>query len=246
MLAHLAPGRFRPYTDRMQPLSETEILLRIAATFGTAIVIGLERESHGRAAGLRTTAIVALASAMAMILSDSLFIESVPINSTWHPDPARLAAGILTGMGFLGGGVIIKEGNNLIRGVTTASVLWFVTVLGLTFGSGHYFLGVVSWAMALLTLAVLPRLESRIKNDWYGTITIRAGLEGISEDEIGRRLEHHHGLHVKSVSLDYDLKAQQRKMRFDLKYKKKDLLELSQRVIADLRGGSGIEEVKWD
>jgi uncharacterized membrane protein YhiD involved in acid resistance len=125
-------------------------------------------------------------------------------------------------------------------------VIWFVTILGLAFGSGHFYLGLTGWVISLVTLTGLLRIETLVKNDWYGHISVHATIEGISEDEIRRRLEHHLGLHVKGVSLDYDLKNHKRRMRFDVKYKKNDLLELSKRVIEDLRNGSGIEEVKWE
>src|SRR5690606_29104215 len=111
------------------------VLLRLGLAAMAGAIVGLERESHGRAAGLRTTMLVCVSAAVAMLVSHALFVASTGPGISWRPDPARLAAGILTGMGFLGGGAIIREGN-MVRGVTTAAALWFVTVLGLAFGSG--------------------------------------------------------------------------------------------------------------
>jgi putative Mg2+ transporter-C (MgtC) family protein len=227
----------------MNELSHTEIAIRLALTLFTSMAIGLDRESHGRAAGLRTTMLVGLASAIAMIVSNELFMKSA--SPDWHPDPARLAAGILTGMGFLGGGVIIHEGN-VIRGVTTAAVLWFVAIMGLAFGCGEYFVGIVGWAVAFLTLTVVPKLENFIKNDWYGSVIIRAHLEGITEDEIRRRLEHHHGLRIKQVELSYDLELQERRIKLELKFKRQDPLKLSKQVVDDLRTGTGVKELRWE
>src|SRR5437016_5675750 len=134
----------------MESLSYLEMFLRIAMAFIAGFVVGWERESHGRPAGLRTTILTCVASAVAMIVSQVLFTESATITpaSTWRPDPARLGAGILTGIGFLGAGTILRHAN-VIRGVTTAASLWFVTVLGLAFGSGEFALGFMGTAVAL-------------------------------------------------------------------------------------------------
>src|SRR5437879_4208275 len=123
----------------MSPLSFPEMVLRLLMAFLAGFVVGWERESHGRPAGLRTTILACVASALAMILSEVLFTQSAALmgSGSWRPDPARLGAGILTGIGFLGAGTILRHAN-IIVGVTTAATLWFVTVLGLAFGSGQY------------------------------------------------------------------------------------------------------------
>src|SRR5690349_14046898 len=119
----------------MTPLSFPEILLRIGLAFAAGFVIGFERSGRGRPAGLRTTILTSVVAATAMIVSEKLFMESgaAVTGGNWRPDPARLGAGVLTGIGFLGGGTIMRH-DNVIRGVTTAACLWFVTVLGLAFG----------------------------------------------------------------------------------------------------------------
>src|SRR5690606_37945306 len=118
------------------------VLLRLGLAALGGAIIGLERESHGRAAGLRTTMLVCIGSAAAMLISERLLAAHTVPGSAWRPDPARLAAGILTGMGFLGAGAILREGN-MVRGITTAAALWFVTILGLAFGSGEILIGLV-------------------------------------------------------------------------------------------------------
>ncbi|MBA3708053.1 MAG: MgtC/SapB family protein [Planctomycetes bacterium] len=225
-------------------LTNNEILLRVGLTCAASIIIGFERESHGRAAGLRTTVLVGVAAAIAMILSEQLYIGVADSGSTWRPDPARLAAGILAGMGFLGAGAIIREGNT-VRGVTTAAVLWVITVIGLSFGSGQLMLGMIGWAIAFVTLFVLPKIESRIPNDWYGTITVRARMDGVSCDELRQRLETLH-IKVKKVHLDHDLEHGSRTLRFDLKFKKHDQIELPRKVLADLEKAPGVLEIRWE
>src|SRR2546427_5507917 len=100
----------------MAPLSYWEMFLRVLMAFLAGFVVGWERESHGRPAGLRTTILACVASAVAMMVSEVLFMQTAAANPTasWRPDPARLGAGILTGIGFLGAGTILRH-ENMIR-----------------------------------------------------------------------------------------------------------------------------------
>src|SRR5690242_19330167 len=166
----------------MSQLPIQEMFVRILAAFLAGFVVGWERESHGRPAGLRTTILACVASAIAMMVSEILFLETAAPNpnASWRPDPARLGAGILTGIGFLGAGTILRH-ENLIRGVTTAASLWFVTVLGLAFGSGEYALGGIGVVIALFTLFVLPRHEKWIQSDWYSTLTVTSHMDALTE-----------------------------------------------------------------
>src|SRR4249919_296017 len=102
----------------MAELSYNDMFLRLLMAFLAGAAIGWERESHGRPAGLRTTILACVASAVAMIISEVLFVESAAATATgsWRPDPARLGAGILTGIGFLGAGTILRHAN-FVRGV---------------------------------------------------------------------------------------------------------------------------------
>src|SRR3954469_5511335 len=154
-----------------------DLSLRLAAALLASATIGLERESHGRAAGLRTTILVGIAAAIAMALSEGPYLDVAHSGTgTWRPDPMRLAAGVLTGMGFLGAGTIIKEGN-VVRGVTTAATLWLVAILGLAFGAGYSSLGAIGWGLAMFTLFALPRFEHLIKNDWYGSLKLVIAMD---------------------------------------------------------------------
>ncbi len=225
-------------------LTTSEIAVRIGLTLAASIVIGFERESHGRAAGLRTTVLVGVAAAIAMILSEQLFIGVSLTDTTWRPDPARLAAGILTGMGFLGAGAIIREGNT-VRGVTTAAVLWFVTIIGLCIGSGELKIGLIGWGIAVVTLFILPRIESLIPNDWYGSLTVRARMDGVSCEELRASLEKMR-IKVKKLHLEHDIEHGTRTVRMDLKFKKHDQVELPRRVITELEKFSGILEMRWE
>src|SRR5437867_8496223 len=95
----------------MLALSIPDIFLRLLLAFGAGFLVGWERESHGRPAGLRTNILACTAAALAMLISEVLFTQSAASagSGSWRPDPARLGAGILTGIGFLGGGTILRH-----------------------------------------------------------------------------------------------------------------------------------------
>jgi len=227
------------------PLSLNEIAWRLFAATLAGALVGFERESHGRAAGLRTTILTCVASAIAMVTSEFLFAAGAAATAVgnWRPDPARLGAGILTGIGFLGAGTIIRH-DNLIRGVTTAASLWFVTVLGLAFGSGLFELGLMGTALAMVILIVLPKVEKKIKSDWYATLTVVLELDALTESELAQRMKSL-GLKIKRMHLNYDLPARQKTIVCELKLERHTALMLSQKTVADLRQCPGILRINW-
>jgi putative Mg2+ transporter-C (MgtC) family protein len=223
-----------------------EILLRIALTTLAGFVLGVERERHGRAAGLRTTLLVSLSACVAMIVSDSFYIDSLKdtAGGSWHPDPARLAAGVLTGMGFLGAGVIIRQTNYLVRGVTTAATMWFSTVMGLAFGSGAIGIGVISSVIVFIILFFLPKIEKHIKDDWYSDLTVQLdGQDGSIESIVGelKALE----FRVKGVDLESDHQRGSRRVTFHLKYKKGDLVRIPLEITDRIGRLPGVQMTHW-
>lgn len=230
--------------DPASALDFKQVGLRIAFAMAAGLILGLERESHGRAAGLKTTILACVASCLAMILSENFYRETAGLDNTmFRPDRARLAAGILTGIGFLGAGAIIRQGT-LVRGVTTAAVLWFITILGLAFGSGHIFLGMIGTGIASFALFALPHMESHIKKDHYSNVTVVLGLNGISDDEIRQKLEGI-GVRVQRITYDYDLAGQARTLTAEVKMRRNDVFTLSRQVIQTLKDCPGVTRVKW-
>jgi putative Mg2+ transporter-C (MgtC) family protein len=127
----------------MQPtLDWHDIALRLVLTLAAGMLVGLNRGEHGRPAGLRTTMMVCLAASLAMILCNILLstVGKHP-DSFVNIDPMRLPLGILTGMGFIGAGAVIRRKDTVIGITTTAATLWLVTVVGLCIGSWHFLLG---------------------------------------------------------------------------------------------------------
>ncbi len=227
----------------LDTLTVGDVALRLALASVVGLVCGYERTDHGRAAGLRTTLLVAVAGAVAMMISENLYAVGVAGGASWRPDPARLGAGVLTGIGFLGAGTIIRQ-DNLVRGVTTAALIWLVTILGLAIGAGQIALGLAGFAVALIALFVLPQVEALIKPDWYGLVCVTVGLDGASNGDIQRSLESL-GISVKGGKLEYNLEREQRSIEFSVKFKKGDLLEISDRAVRQLAALPGVSAVKW-
>ncbi|CAM3395718.1 MULTISPECIES: MgtC/SapB family protein [Paenibacillus] len=150
--------------------------LLLAALLGG--LIGWERERRNKQAGLKTHLLVAVGSTLIMLTSIYGF-DSLLIN---HPnarfDPARLAAQVVSGIGFLGAGAILRRSNHIISGLTTAATLWVAAAIGLSVGSGFYWPAVVTTAIVLISTLVLNKLESRflfIKKSGSLKIMIEAG-----------------------------------------------------------------------
>jgi len=150
--------------------------LLLAALLGG--LIGWERERRNKQAGLKTHLLVAVGSTLIMLTSIYGF-DSLLIN---HPnarfDPARLAAQVVSGIGFLGAGAILRRSNHIISGLTTAATLWVAAAIGLSVGSGFYWPAVVTTAIVLISTLVLNKLESRflfIKKSGSLKIIIEAG-----------------------------------------------------------------------
>ncbi|MBT3323340.1 MAG: MgtC/SapB family protein [Anaerolineae bacterium] len=152
----------------------SEFLIRILLASLLGGIIGLERDIHGRAAGLRTHLLVSLGAAVFTILSE---IISQSTHATGFPaDPARIAAQVVSGIGFLGAGVILKEGAN-VRGLTTAACLWSAAAIGMAAGGGYYEIAIITTGISLLSLIFLKFFERFYAKDTYRVLSVRASLE---------------------------------------------------------------------
>jgi putative Mg2+ transporter-C (MgtC) family protein len=161
--------------------NSSEILFRLALAAALGALVGLEREVHGRPAGIRTYLLLSMGSALIMVLSEFLFLEFVPlgVGEAMRADPGRIAAQAVTGIGFLGGGVILRYRDS-IRGLTTAACVWVACAIGLTIGAGFYLFGTAVTALTLVSLVGLKAVEKRLKKDWYKEMIV------ISQDEAGQ------------------------------------------------------------
>lgn len=164
-----------------QKIMDTEILLRflLAALWGG--IVGTEREYHSKSAGFRTMIMISMGACFFTIISQKL--------GAGNPD--RLAAGIVTGIGFLGAGVIFR-GDNRISGITTAATIWTVAAVGMGIGAGYYFASGCASVLIIIVLAVLPTLERKIDRlNLLRSYTIVVATGQMSEAEITDLFESH-------------------------------------------------------
>lgn len=136
-------------------ISSGEIIIRLVVSAFFGGVIGMERETSKSPAGFRTHILVTMGSALIMMISATAFD---PIGQ--GNDPLRLAAQVITGIGFLGAGSILREGSE-VRGLTTAATLWVCAAIGLSIGAGLYLLGGISSVVVMITLTVLNRIDEK-------------------------------------------------------------------------------------
>ncbi|MGZ6340594.1 MAG: MgtC/SapB family protein [Candidatus Limnocylindrales bacterium] len=152
---------------------ELAIRLLVAAALGAAV--GVEREIHEHPAGMRTHLLVALGSAIFTELSIFGFVDVLPGRAVAAPDPTRIAAQIVSGIGFLGAGAILKYGTS-IRGLTTAASLWAVAAIGLASGAGAWVVAGVGAIIVIFSLWPLNRLALRLRGQGRRLIHLRLVL----------------------------------------------------------------------
>ena len=186
--------------------------LLIAMVFGG--LVGLERQTRGRAAGLRTNILVCLGSAAIIIAFQKLSLEiNVGAESAIRMDPARAAAGVITGIGFLGAGTIVKS-KNFVRGLTTAASIWVVSAIGVTVGLGEYIISLILTLLVLLSLYVLHRLP--IEGDYYFSLHLEwvGDLELVAEISDQLKKE---GIQIKNRSIVHEPKTKNCKVTLILR-----------------------------
>lgn len=140
--------------------TDFQMIMRLLLTLFLSGLIGLERQVHRRDAGLRTHILVALGSCLIMLTS--LYVFDIYKDSV-SLDPSRIAAGVITGIGFLGAGTIIREPEG-VRGLTTAASLWVVAGIGLAVGCGFNKMAIYTTALVLIVLHLLRYIEDRLIN----------------------------------------------------------------------------------
>lgn len=133
-------------------MSPLDIVLRLLCAMLVGAIIGTEREYTYRPAGMRTHMLVSLGACVVMLTSQMIFYQYRAYGAT--PDPARLSAQVITGVGFLGAGTIMKEGPS-IKGLTTAASVWAVACLGVAAGGGYYAVALIGTLCMMITLTVL-------------------------------------------------------------------------------------------
>ena len=178
-----------------------EILLKIVLSIVLGGLVGLEREHHNQPAGLKTHIILCVGATLITIVSIAMARD---LGSTQMTDPTRIAAQIVTGIGFLGGGAILRLGAT-VRGLTTAACIWTVTGVGMAVGAGYYFPAVLTIIVVLLTLHFLGRYEHVfIKRKTFKQMTLSARqspeLLGSVEKVLSKHL-----ISIKNIEVDREM-----------------------------------------
>lgn len=167
-----------------------------------------------------------------------------PADSFIMLDLMRLPLGILTGMGFIGGGAILKKGD-MILGVTTAATLWFVTVIGLCFGGGQLALGIVGFVIGMVVLRGLKHLENWLPQERRANLTITGTMHGESEDEIRADILNQ-GFQIISSSVYYDKNEGRWTHSYDLEWKSQPTDSPLPPFVKTLALHSGVLELDWN
>ncbi len=149
-------------------VSEWEMLMRLTLSCVLGGVIGYERQSRRKSAGLRTNMLVCLGSCLVMLISTAIYQS---VEGRTNADPARLAAQVVSGIGFLGAGAIMKEGLT-VTGLTTAACLWVVAGVGLAVGGGYYTAALLATGLVFVTLGALSRIDEWVLHDNHILLTV--------------------------------------------------------------------------
>lgn len=225
-------------------IGANEVALRLALTVIAGLLIGYNRTEHGKAAGLRTTLLVCLAASIAMIQVNLLLpTAGRSPDSFVMNDLMRLPLGILTGVGFIGGGAIIRR-DNIIVGVTTAATLWYVTVIGLCLGGGQIELGVIATAIGLIALWVLQWIELRLRQQRRASLCVEWEGGGLSENTIRRMLETA-GLIVTGTRMTLSASGSHREIVFDILEYRLPYESESPAICQTLAGEQGVIKLEW-
>ncbi len=215
----------------------TEIIIRLLLGAVVGGIIGFERSAHGRAAGFRTHLLVCVAGVLIMTVS-----EYYHYLSQWDPsyvrvDPARLAAGAITGVGFLGAGVIVKSGLN-VQGLTTAACLWIVSAIGLSIGSGLYIAAIVSFVITYLALWLLRMVEDRMPRLVYRFI--RVITENGGDEEAITSVFRKYKATVSNI--DYEKDVEKKESSFEITIALSDRTSMK-RIVEEIASLGGVKRV---
>lgn len=195
-------------------IAPLDMMLRMLAGIVAGSLIGYERERSGHAAGLRTHLIVALASTLFMLVSTQFYyFQHYEKGELIATDPSRIAASVVTGIGFLGAGAILRTGLN-IQGLTTAASLWLVAALGLAAGGGMYLEAATATGASLIALIVLRNVEDKRGRLMFRRAELKLGNANL-RDRIMKEL-HAVGVPVVEVEYQRDFQTNETSLILDL------------------------------
>lgn len=222
-----------------------QIALRLALASLAGLAIGYNRDEHGRPAGMRTVMLVTLTATLAMLQVNLLLPLRGKVYDSFNVmDLMRLPLGILSGIGFIGAGAIIKRKNDAV-GVTTAATLWYATMLGLLFGGGQLWLGSTATILALIVLGAMRQVEDFVPRAHRGTLTLRFGDNAPPEHEILNRVQAMH-YDIRSVSTQYEPADRLATLQCEIKWQARGRKAAGvPQGLEQLRAIPGLQEFRW-
>ena len=222
-----------------------DIALRIGLAVVASALIGLNRSEHGHAAGLRTTMLVCLAATIAMIQANLLLdtFGGAPPGYV-RADVLRLPLGILSGIGFIGAGAILRRGGLMI-GVTTAATMWFVTVMGLCFGGGQLGLGGAAFGVGVVVLGGLKFVDRRIRHERRSRLTVTAVAGGPAPADIRRSLAAA-GFRISSEAMIWQPAEARRTVKWELQRAEEAEHAPPIELLERLAGDPATVDVRWE
>jgi putative Mg2+ transporter-C (MgtC) family protein len=219
-------------------ISDLDIIIRLLLAAVMGAVVGYERERQHQPAGLRTHIILVVGSALAMTISINLAIQFRSLAP--NGDPARLAAQVISGIGFLGAGAILRFGFS-IKGLTTAASLWTMAIVGLAVGAGHYLPAAATTALLLVSLVLVTMVEHRFIQSYttQALLILADDRQGFVEDVLG--LLKKHLIQTAILSIEKQTRHQRIKLELELRIKENYPLEP---LLEELAGIAGVRSCK--
>ncbi len=218
---------------------EIEIIVKLFASFILAGIIGLEREFHGRAAGLRTHILVCVGSCLIMLTSvyiHEAFKDAGPF------DPARIAAGVVTGIGFLGAGTILRFRGSVI-GLTTAASIWTSAAIGLAIGAGFYYGALIATFFVLVTLFLISRLEIVfVSRTTYKTLIVTSDRRASIVENI-RKVLSRHKVEITDIDIEKDESRNTYSFAMDIKLTS---AKYNDNIILNILELEGVRKANWE
>ena len=220
-----------------------DIALRLLLTVCAGAALGFERSKTGHPAGLRTTLLVTLAASISMIQMNLLIpTNGKPPNSYAVMDLMRLPLGILTGVGFIGVGAIVRKGE-MVLGVTTAATMWFATIVGLCLGGGQVILGSTATILGLAVLWGFKFWERQLETQQRGQLTLSINQGSFAAETLSQMLISER-MRVKAISVTYQEEEPRDKFCFEVRWHKRGPSHIPE-VIERLRRLPGVLSCEW-
>ena len=221
------------------------IAVRLVLTAVASAAIGINRGELDQPVGLRTTMLVALAAAISMIQVNLLLPSAgKPGDSFVMLDLMRLPLGVLSGMGFIGAGAIVRR-NDLVQGVTTAATLWYVTMMGLCFGGGQIWLGLAALGLALIVLWCLKWVELRyIDREHRAELIFAFETNVSSEQRLAPRFATA-GFVMRPCSAAFSDQGRICTLRYDVRWHAEQPVQKALDLVHELGGSPGVIKIEW-